>query len=327
MDNLLFSANATLPIFLLIVFGFALRRAGVVSEQLASGMNAFAFRVSIPVLLFADLAAVDVLQVWDTRFVGFCFAVTLACILAAGLLSLAVARPGERGEFIQASYRSSAALLGIAFIVNIYGSSGMASLMIIGSVPLYNVAAVVILEVFRPQEATDSGASSGGLRLGAGVKGLACRAAKGIVTNPILVSIAAGVVWSLLGLPMPEFAGRTLEMLGNTAAPMGLVAMGALVSPQGTRSTLMPAAVASACKLVGFAMLGLPLAVSCGFRGEELVAILVMLGSATTVVAFTMARGMGHQGALTSTAVMLTTLLSPITLAAWLFILKTFALI
>ena len=55
-----------------------------------------------------------------------------------------------RGEFIQASYRSSAALLGIAFIQNIYGSAGMGPLMIIGSVPLYNMMAVVVLSVFRP---------------------------------------------------------------------------------------------------------------------------------------------------------------------------------
>lgn len=55
-----------------------------------------------------------------------------------------------RGEFIQAAYRSSAALLGIAFIQNIYGNAGMAPLMIIGSVPLYNMMAVVVLSVFKP---------------------------------------------------------------------------------------------------------------------------------------------------------------------------------
>lgn len=53
-----------------------------------------------------------------------------------------------QGEFIQASYRSSAALLGIAFIQNIYGDAGMAPLMIIGSVPLYNIMAVVVLSFF-----------------------------------------------------------------------------------------------------------------------------------------------------------------------------------
>ena len=47
-------------------------------------------------------------------------------------------------------YRSSAALLGIAFIQNIYGNAGMAPVMIIGSVPLYNVMAVIVLSFFKP---------------------------------------------------------------------------------------------------------------------------------------------------------------------------------
>lgn len=63
---------------------------------------------------------------------------------------LPVERQKHPGEFIQAAYRSSAALLGIAFIQNIYGNSGQAPLMIIGSVPLYNIMAVVVLSFFKP---------------------------------------------------------------------------------------------------------------------------------------------------------------------------------
>ena len=64
-----------------------------------------------------------------------------------------------------------------------------------------------------------------------------------------------------------------------------------------------------------------------GFRKEELVAILVMLGSATTVSSFVMAKNMGHEGTLTSSTVMLTTLFSAFTLTGWLYILRSFALI
>lgn len=90
------------------------------------------------------------MKVWDTRFVLFCFVSTLGGILLAVLLSMGLKDRRLRGEFIQASYRSSAALLGIAFIKNIYGDAGMAPLMIIGSVPLYNVMAVVILAFTSP---------------------------------------------------------------------------------------------------------------------------------------------------------------------------------
>ena len=80
-------------------------------------------------------------------------------------------------------------------------------------------------------------------------------------------------------------------------------------------------------KLIGFCALFLPAAVALGFRESELVAILVMLGSATTVSCFVMAKNMGHEGVLTSSVVMLTTLFSGFTLTGWIYLLRSFALI
>ena len=154
MENLIFSLNATIPVFLLMVLGLALRKIGWIDEGFASKMNQFVFRVPLPVLLFQDLATVDFYEMWDGKFVFFCFAVTFLEILLAGLLSLLLKDRSIRGEFIQASYRSSAALLGIAFIQNIYGSAGIAPLMMIGSVPLYNIMAVVVLSFFSPERKT-----------------------------------------------------------------------------------------------------------------------------------------------------------------------------
>ena len=90
---------------------------------------------------------------------------------------------------------------------------------------------------------------------------------------------------------------------------------------------MKPAVAATLIKLVGFAAIFLPLAAQMGFRQEELVAILVMLGSATTVSCFVMARNMGHEGVLSSSCVVSTTFLSSIFITLWLFILKNFNLI
>ena len=170
MENLIFSLNATIPVFLLMVLGLALRKIGWIDEGFASKMNQFVFRVPLPVLLFQDLATVDFYEMWDGKFVLFCFVVTFLEIFLAGLLSLLLKDRSTRGEFIQASYRSSAALLGIAFIQNIYGSAGIAPLMIIGSVPLYNIMAVVVLSFFSPERKTLDGST---------VK----KTLKGIITN------------------------------------------------------------------------------------------------------------------------------------------------
>lgn len=314
MDNLIFSLNATVPVFLMMILGLFFRKIGWIDEIFASKMNKFVFLVPLPVLVFSDLATVDFSEVWDIKFVLFCFGATVVSIAVAAAVSFVWKDKSIQGEFIQASYRSSAALLGIAFIQNIYGSAGMAPMMIIGSVPLYNIMAVLVLSLFKPgQQGIDRNVLKKTLR--------------GIVTNPIIIGIAAGLIWSALRIPMPGIVGKTVSSIGGIATPMGLMAMGATFDIKKAFDKAGPAVTAAVIKLVGFAALFLPIAVSLGFRQEKLVAILVMLGSATTVSCFVMAKNMDHEGVLSSSVVMLTTMFSAFTLTGWLYILRCFGLI
>ena len=314
MDNLMFSLNATVPVFLMMVLGLVFRKLGWLDETFADKMNKFVFMVPLPVLVFEDLATVDFAEVWDTRFVFFCFAVTLVSIGIAAGISCLWKDKSLQGEFIQVSYRSSAALLGVALIQNIYGGAGMAPLMMIGSVPLYNVMAVVVLSFFHPER---KGIDREVMK----------RTVKGIVTNPIIIAIVLGLLWSALRIPMPSIMQKTVSGIGGMATPMGLMAMGAAFDVRKAFAKAKPAAAAVFIKLVGFCALFLPVAVALGFRESELVAILVMLGSATTVSCFVMAKNMGHEGVLTSSVVMLTTLFSGFTLTGWIYLLRSFALI
>ncbi|MDD7739265.1 MAG: AEC family transporter [Fusicatenibacter sp.] len=314
MENLIFSLNATMPIFLTMILGLLFRKVGILDEAFTEKLNRFVFKIALPVLLFSDLSDSDFFEVWDTRFVLFCFAVTLVSILAVWALSFCLKNRSLQGEFIQASYRSSAAILGIAFIQNIYGNSGMAPLMIISSVPLYNIMAVVVLSVFSPQREPLS-------------RQFVEKTVKGIVTNPIILGILAGLVWSLLRIPKPPILAKTVQNLAVLATPLGLISMGASFKAESAAKNLKPGIVAALIKLVGLAAVFLPIAVALGFREEKLIAILVMLGSATTVTCFVMAKNMGHEGSLTANTVMLTTCGSAFTLTFWLYLLKTLALI
>lgn len=314
MENLIFSLNATIPIFLMMLLGMLFRKLGWMDEVFAAKMNKFVFLVPLPVLLFEQLATVDFSEVWDIKFIIFCFVVTAISITISTLISLLWKDRSIKGEFIQATYRSSAALLGIAFIQNIYGTAGMAPLMIIGSVPLYNIMAVVVLSVFKPGNNSFD-------------KALVKKTLKGIATNPIIIGIVAGFVWSALKLPMPSILHKTVSSIGATATPMGLMSMGATFEMKKATSKMKPTLVAVFMKLVGFCAIFLPMAALLGFRNEEMIAILVMLGSATTVSCFVMARNMGHEGTLSSGVIMMTTLLSAFTLTMWLDVLRSFGLV
>jgi hypothetical protein len=314
MENLSYCLNATMPVFAMMVLGFLLNKLGLLSDEFASQLNKFVFRVPLPVLVFKDMADEDFFTVWDGKFVLFCFCVTAVSILISMAASFLVKDASSRGEFVQASYRSSAALLGVALMENLYGSAGAAPLMMVGAVPLYNVAAVVTLNIMRPGQ---------GRLNGTVVK----KTLIGVVTNPILLGIAVGCLWSVLRLPQPAIFTKTVSSVAATATPLGLIAMGASFDWKKATGALRPALLCTAFKLVIFVALFLPAAVALGFRTDKLVAILVMLGAATTVSCYVMAKNLGYEGALTTNTVMLTTCLAAFTLTGWLYLVRSMGLI
>lgn len=315
MENLIFSLNATLPIFLLMVLGYLLKQFRVVDEPFVKTLNSFNFKITLPVLLFRDIAESDFYSVWDTRYVLFCFFATLGCIAVIWVLSALFCRNrAVMGELIQAAYRGSAAVLGIAFIQNIYGNAGMAPLMIIGTVPLYNVAAVLILSFTGP--------NSGKLNRKSILTSL-----KGIATNPIIWGILLGMLFSVSGLKLPTITAKTISSVSSLATPLALIGLGAGFEGKKALKQLVPTAVCSAIKLLLQPLLLLPLAYALGFRDEKMVAVLIMLGAPTTVSCYIMAKNMGHEGTLTSSVVVATTFLSSITITLWLFLLRSFGVI
>ena len=320
MDNLIFSLNATAPVFALMVLGYLFRKLGLIDEHAASWMNKFVFKAALPVLVFKDLAAQDFAAAWNGKFVLFCFVVTAVSIAVITLISKAVVKDkAKRGEFIQASYRSSAALLGIAFIHNIYGdsASGMGPLMILGSVPLYNIFAVIVL-MLTAEEKENSSKNK---------KALIRSTLYGIVTNPIIIGIAVGLIWSLLKIPQPKIFKTIVSDVAALATPLGLMSMGATFEFKKALKDIKPALIAAFIKLFVLAAIFLPVAVALGFTGEQIVAILVMLGSATTVSCYIMAKSMGHEGTLSSSVIMLTTFGCSFSLTLWLFVLRSLGVI
>lgn len=312
-NNLIFSLNATIPVFLMMVFGWFIKRVGILDDHTTNKLNQFAFKVLLPALLFMDLSAADFRAVWDAKFVLFCIIVTLISICIALGLSMLHKDKSERGEIIQAAYRSSAAILGIAFVKNIYGEATMAALMIVGTVPIYNIAAVTVLSITSPKN------NEGIIER----KKLIINTIRNVFTNPIIIGISVGLLWSVLKIPQPVILTKTVSYLGNMATPLSLIALGASIKIGDAKEKLPTAAWISAVKLVLFCAVFLPVAIMLEFRNEKLIAILVMLGSATTGSCFVMCRNLGHKGIVTACTVMLTTLLSAFTLTTWLFVLKT----
>lgn len=313
MSNLIYSINATLPIFLLIILGKVLKTTKIINDEFTKTADRYVFRIALPALLFSDLTENNVGSAFDGKYVLFCFSVTIFSIAVLwGLTEKFMKNEEQKGAFIQGSYRSSAAILGLAFINNMYDSVGMAPLMIIGCVPLYNIFAVIILTLKG-----DNGGKKPNMK----------ETFINVMKNPILLSILIALPFALLNLHFPSFVNKSIGSVANTATPLALISIGASFEGKKALKKMKPTLLASFIKLILLAGLFLPLAVFFGYRNQELMALLVMLGSPTTVSSYIMAKNTGNDGILTSSIIVLTTLLSSLTLTLWIFVLKSFGVL
>ena len=142
-----------------------------------------------------------------------------------------------------------------------------------------------------------------------------------------IIGIVLGLLSSLAGLRYPVIINKTINNIAQTATPVALICIGASFEGKKAIKKIKPTVIATFLKLVGLAAIFLPIAVKMGFRNQELMAILIMLASPSTVTCFVMAKGMDNDEVLSSSIVVLTTLLSSVTLTAWIFILRNFGFI
>lgn len=310
MDNFIFSLNVTIPIFLIILLGYILRKADFFTDEFVKVANKYVFNVALPIMLFVDIAASDVKEKMNVKFFLFCFLVTVAMFALTWIIAVIYLKDKTMvGAFAQASARGSAAILGIAFVQNICGEIGMTPLMVVASVPFFNMFSVIILVCNANNNEKDYSKIK--------------NSAINIMKNPIIIGIVLGLVASLIDIELPVIIDSSMGYISRTATPIALLAVGAGFDTKQAIIRLKPALVATFIKLIGLPMLFLPIAYKLNFAPSEMVAILVMVAAPTTVSSYIMAKNMDNDDILTSNVIVLSTLLSSVTLTLWIFVLKS----
>lgn len=301
-----------MPIFLVMVIGYILKQIGMLNDNFVTVANKFNFKVTLPFMLFKDIAGVDIKAVFDLKYVLFCAIVSTICFWVVwGTAKLLVRDKTIRGAFVQSSFRGSAAVMGLAFIQNIYGSSAMGPLMIVSAVPLYNIFSVIVL-TFEANDSTNIDK-----------KAKIRQAGMNICKNPIILSILAGLIVGLLGIQFPTLVNKTVSNVAQMATPLALITIGAGFEGRKALAKIAPTMAASTIKLVLQPLVFLPVAAWMGFSGEKMIAILIMLASPTTPSCYIMAKSMNNDEVLTASVIVTTTLMAAFTLTGWIFLLKT----
>lgn len=327
MENLIYSLNATVPVFLVIVVGYILKRIGFITDEFIRVANKFNFRVTLPMLLIQDLMNMDFRAEFETKYVLYCVVVTCICFFGTWIFAKVFIKDTSIiAEFVQGSFRGSAAVLGSAFVINIYGNTGMVPMMIIGAVPLYNIFSVIVLQLESPANKQITDVTDREM-LREKRKEKIVKSLKGIATNPIILGILAGVILSLAKVDFPVMIDNTIGNFAKMATPLALIAIGGSFETGKAIEKIKPALCGTFIKLIGQAVIFLPVAVMMGFTGSKLMALVIMLGSPTTPSCYIMAKGEGCEGVLTTSLVVLTTMLSAFSITAIIFVLKTMGLV
>ena len=313
--DFLFSVGAILPVFGVMVLGFLLRRRSFLTQGFCQTGNRLVFNLCLPAMLLRQIASMGGVRAADGSFLLYAFAATLAGVLAVWLPAhFFMKNKTQVGAFAQGAFRGNTALLGAALLQSICGSQAYAPLIILAAVPVYNVLSVVVLSL----EAGGGGTLDRARVLGA---------LKQVARNPILLGILAGMPFALTGRSIPLPADKVLSMLGGLASPLSLLVIGAGFRWQAALEKRRTTLLAALVKLVLLPAAALPPAAALGFRGEALVALLVMSGTPSAVSSYIMAENMGNDGVLANGIVAVTTLLSAVTLTGWIFLLRTLQLI
>ena len=308
MKELALSANAVLPVFLMMAAGYLSRRLGVLKREDVAKYNRVAFLVFLPCLLFYNVYRSDLSSAVNPKLIAYAVAGVLIVFTAAYFAVKRLEPLNERrGVLMQGVFRSNYVILGLPIAQALLGENelGAVSVLIAIVVPLFNVLAVFVLERFRGGNVSP--------------KQVALQVAK----NPLVVSSALGVIALLAGLKLPGVAEKAVSGLGAVATPLQLFLLGAFFRFEGLGRYAKALTAVTAVKLVVTPAIFLSLAAALGFRGVEFVALLGIFASPTAVNSFTMAQQMGGDAELAGDIVVSTSVFSAVTMFLWIFLFKT----
>ena len=302
------SANAVLPMCLIMALGYGTRRLGWIRREEISAINKIAFRIFLPCLLYYNVYCSDLSGSFDPLLMAYAVGgVLLTFGLSLGYTLLTEKLPERRGVMIQGMFRSNYVIMGIPVATALLGADqlGTVSILIAVVVPLFNMLSVVVLEVFRGQ------------------KPKPLHILGQIAKNPLVIGSVLGILTLAAGIRLPHILEQTIQNISAIASPLQLFLLGAFFQFSGLKTYRRELVTVSAAKLIVAPGLFLGLGALLGFRGVAFESLIGIFASPTAVNSFTMAQQMGGDAELAGDIVVITSAMSILTMFLWIFLFKS----
>ena len=337
MESFVFAANSVLPLVALILVGQLLKKVGFLNDNFLVIGNKLVFKVLLPALLFYNVYNIDNISQINWAFVlyGSCSIVVIFAI-AMVVTPIFVKDKGQCGVIIQALFRSNFALIGVPLALSLFGQQGAAEASVLSAftIPVFNILAVLTLSVYH-KEMPEVGEKSTTSPLK--------KVIVGIVTNPLILSVVAGLVVLLIRALFVElgwsfrlasfklfgqdvtFVYKALQYVANTATPISLIVLGGRFKVSAVKRLWKPIVITTVLRCAVIPTVGLTLAylLMPSLQGQHFAAYIALFGTPTAVSSAIMAKEMGGDGELADQLVVWTTIISAFTIFLEIVVLKS----
>lgn len=308
-----FAFGITAPIFVVLLLGVLLKKRGMIDDTFIKSASALVYNIGLPVMLFTTSASANFKHMADAG-VLIAFGVMTLLVFAGSLLTAHwfTQEPRDHGVMIQGAFRGNLVILGLAFCANAYGERGLATaaLPVAMTVVLYNVLSIYALNRSLQRSSNSFKATL-----------------KGIVKNPLMLAIAAGLLFNASGLKMPAVLLDSGQYLSQMVLPLALICIGGALDLAQLKRVDAATLSATLWKLVMSPLLACAIAIGLGVRGENLAILFVLAASPSATVSFVMVQSMQGNSLLAANIVVQTTLWSLLSVTLGLCLLDLFHLI
>lgn len=317
MDDLLFSANVIVPIFLLIMLGYALTRLKLWDANFLKIANNVCFKCLLPVLLFYNVASANIFEVFNGKLIIYaCICACALCGVLFIIVPLFIKDKKRRGVMIQGTFRSNFLLFGVPLGLSIGGEQGaiLAAVVAAFYVPVINMLSVISLYVF-------SDSKNKSLK----------SALLGIIKNPLIIGGVSGLIFSLIrnyiGFEIPTMLDTTLVNIKSTATPLAFLVLGGDLKFDNLFRNIKVSILSVLGKILVIPAIMLTISAFLGFNQLEMAILLAVFATPNAVSSYAMARNYEADYELAGEIITLGTLLSIITIFAFITITKSLNLI
>ena len=315
MVNTIFIFNTVSPIFLIVILGWVLRKVGVIQEGFIRQSTKFVFNVTLPILVFIKLAIVDFSALFESKIIILVYGCIFILFFISWIIAnLFIKKGNGRGVFIQGGYWPNNVIIGLALIMNIFGEDAVSKMVmiLIFLIPLDYMLSVIALTISDRQ----------------GKRGKALLdMIKSITLNPVIISSAIAIIFSIIIVPIPKVLINTGNYLAAITLPLALISLGGTLKIKLLKNTSLITLGAALIKIIISPLIATTLAIFIGYTGTNLGIIFVIFACPTAIVSFILADAMTPHGEIAGNIVLITTLISSITIPTGLMILTYLNLI